>query len=69
MEINIIMYTENTDKTRSYTVIEVSELFDVSEDTVRRMIKDGRLDAEKVGFRYQITEESIKRLVKEGSKK
>ena len=69
MEINIIMYTENTDETRSYTVIEVSELFDVSEDTVRRMIKDGRLDAEKVGFRYQITEESIKRLVKEESKK
>ena len=48
---------------------EVSQLFDVSEDTVKRMIKDGRLDAEKVKNRYQITEASIKRLVKEGSKK
>ena len=63
------MYTENTYKTRSYTVREVSQLLSVNEDTVRRMIKDGRLDAEKVKNRYQITEASIKRLVKEGSKK
>lgn len=62
------MYTENTYKTRSYTVREVSQLLSVNEDTVRRMIKDGRLDAEIVKARYLITEESIKRLVKEGSK-
>ena len=62
------MYTDNTYITHSYTVTEVSKLFNVSEDTVRRMIRDGRLDGEKVGNRYQITEESIKRLVKEGSK-
>lgn len=65
---NIIMYTENTYKTRSYTVREVSQLLSVNEDTVRRMIKDGRLDGEIVKARYMITEESIKRLVKEGSK-
>lgn len=62
------MYTQNTDNTRSYTVIEVSQLLSVNEDTVRRMIKDGRLDGEIVKARYLITEESIKRLVKEGSK-
>ena len=62
------MYTENTYKTRSYTVREVSRLLSVNEDTVRRMIKDGRLDGEIVKARYLITEESIKRLVKEGSK-
>lgn len=62
------MYTENTYKTRSYTVREVSQLLSVNEDTVRRMIKDGRLDGEIVKARYMITEESIKRLVKEGSK-
>ena len=62
------MYTENTYKTRSYTVREVSQLLSVNEDTVRRMIKDGRLDGEIVKARYLITEESIKRLVKEGSK-
>lgn len=69
MEIIIIMYTENTQDSRSYTVTEVSQLFDVSEDTVKRMIKDGRLEAEKVKNRYQISEASIIRLVKEGSKK
>lgn len=62
------MYTENTYKTRSYTVREVSQLLSVNEDTVRRMIKDGRLDGEIVKARYLITEASIKRLVKEGSK-
>ena len=64
----MLMYTENTYKTRSYTVREVSQLLSVNEDTVRRMIKDGRLDGEIVKARYMITEESIKRLVKEGSK-
>ena len=53
---------------RSYTVKEETQLLGVNKDTVGRMIKDGRLDAEKVGRAYQITEESIKRLVKEGSK-
>lgn len=62
------MYTENTQKIRSYTVTEVSRMFHVNEDTVRRMIKDGRLDGEIVKARYLITEASIKRLVKEGSK-
>lgn len=47
---------------------EVSQLLSVNEDTVRRMIKDGRLDGEIVKARYLITEASIKRLVKEGSK-
>lgn len=53
-----------TKNTRYYSVIEVSKLFGVTYDTVRRMIKDGRLDAEKPGRDYMITEESIKRLVK-----
>lgn len=68
---NIIMYTENTENThntRSYTVKEVSQLIFVDNNTVRRMIKDGRLDGKRVKGRYMITEESIKRLVTEGSK-
>lgn len=58
------MYTDITQNTNYYTVTEVSQLFGVNEDTVRRMIKDGRLDGKLVKNRYQITEESIKRLVK-----
>ena len=71
---NIIMYTENTENTenthntRSYTVKEVSQLIFVDNNTVRRMIKDGRLDGKRVKGRYMITEESIKRLVTEGNK-
>ena len=50
-------------------MIQVSKLFGVSESAVKYMIKDGRLDAQKIKNRYQITEESIKRLVREGSEK
>lgn len=63
------MYTENTNDSRSYTVKEVTQLLGVNKDTVGRMIKDGRLEAEKVGRAYQISEASIVRLVKEGSNK
>ena len=62
--------TENTENTKkTYTIEEVAEIFDVKKDTVRNMIKDGRLDGKKVGLRYQITEESMIRLVREGRKK
>ena len=63
------MCTDNAENTRTYTVIQVSKLFGVSESAVKYMIKDGRLDAQKIKNRYQITEESIKRLVREGSEK
>lgn len=63
------MYTENTKDSRSYNVKEVTQLLGVNKDTVGRMIKDGRLEAEKVGRAYQISEASIVRLVKEGSNK
>ena len=62
------MYTSNTNIPRYYTVTEVSKLFDVSEYTVKQMIKDGRLDAQKIGTHYEITEDSMKRLVMEGRK-
>lgn len=61
------MRTEETKKT--YTVDEVVNLFDVSRETVIRMIKDGRLDGKKVGLRYEITEESMIKLVQEGKRK
>lgn len=60
------MSTEETKNTKTYTVDEVSDLFDVGRCTVIRMIKDGRLDGKKVGLKYEITEESIKRLVEKG---
>lgn len=62
------MYTDKTENSRFYTVKEVTQLLGVNKDTVGRMIKDGRLEAEKVKNRYQISEASIVRLVKEGSK-
>lgn len=56
------MSTDNTE-IKVYTVPQVAELFSVSQPTVIAMIRDGRLDGEKVGNRYKITEESIKRLI------
>ena len=39
---------------RTYTVLDVSELLGIHENTVYGMISDGRLPAVKVGARYRI---------------
>lgn len=52
-----------------YSVFEVSRIFGVNYNTVIKMIKDGRLTAEKPGKSYKISFESMKKLVEEGRKK
>lgn len=47
-----------------YTLQEVSEMFKITDKTVRNWIRNGELDAIVVGKTYRIPEESIKTLIK-----
>lgn len=43
-----------------YNVKEVAELLGVTPETARNYIKDGRLNAKKIGVRYYVSEERLK---------
>lgn len=43
-----------------YTVTEAAELLDITPQTVRGYIKNGKLHAQRVGRPYLISEEAIK---------
>lgn len=48
-----------------YTLQEVSRLLKVSERTLYRWIKDGKLKAVKVGRHWRIKEEDLKALIEQ----
>lgn len=48
------------DDLKAYTVQEAAELLNVTAQTVRHLIKDGKLPAQKVGRPYMITETALK---------
>jgi excisionase family DNA binding protein len=43
-----------------YTVAEARDYLRISDATIRRYIKDGRLEAQRVNRQYRIAESSIK---------
>lgn len=45
-----------------YKIKQVAEIFNCHENTIRNMIKDGRIKASKFGGEYRISEEEVKRL-------
>lgn len=47
-----------------YTILEAAQLLSVSDETVRRMIKDGQLDAVKVRGTWRIRRESLEKYLK-----
>lgn len=42
-----------------YTIEEVAKILKVSEETVRRLIASGELDARRVGRQYRITRAAL----------
>lgn len=50
-----------------YNVKEVAELLKVTERYVRKIIKDGDLEAKKVARKYIITEEQLKKYLESGN--
>lgn len=49
-----------------YTLQEVAKILKVSERTLYRWIKDGKLKAHKVGRNWRVKEEDLKKLKGEG---
>jgi excisionase family DNA binding protein len=47
-----------------YTILEAAKLLKVSDDTIRKLIKSGELDAVKVGNQWRIKKESLDKLLK-----
>ena len=52
-----------TDEVIVYTIPEACRMLKVSDDTVRRMIKEGKLEAFKVRGSWRIKKESINKLL------
>jgi excisionase family DNA binding protein len=59
----MIQMSEKLDKPL-YTINEAKELLSVSDDTIRRMIKAGELDAVKVRGAWRIRRESLEKYLK-----
>lgn len=49
---------------KNYNVKEVAEIFKISEQLVRRMIREKRLEAVKIGREWRISEEYINKILK-----
>lgn len=49
-----------------YTVLELSKLLDVTEVTLRRYIKGGKLKATMIAGKYHISQENVEALLKDG---
>lgn len=47
-----------------FSLQEISIEMDLSVQTLRRYIKDGKLTAQKVGNNYYVTEENLKKFLK-----
>jgi excisionase family DNA binding protein len=47
-----------------YTIPEVCKLLKVSDDTIRRLIKSGELEAVKIGNQWRIKKASVDNLLK-----
>lgn len=49
-----------------YTLMELATMLDVTEVTLRRYIKDGKLHAKKIGGAYHISEDALKDFIEKG---
>lgn len=49
-----------------YTVQEVAEILKVSDSSINRLIRAGKLDCFKIGTATRITDEAIKKFIEQG---
>ncbi len=49
--------------TKLFTIKEAGELFNVTEATIRKYVKDGELKSTRIGGRFFISEENIRKYV------
>ena len=55
--------------TRCLRIAAVAEILDLSVSSVRRLIRDGRLDAVRIGASVRVTESSLDALLKTGTQR
>jgi excisionase family DNA binding protein len=48
-----------------YTLMELAKMLDVTDVTLRRYIKDGKLHATKIGGSYHISEQALKEFLEQ----
>jgi len=53
---------KRVDDIEIYTVEEVAELLEFRQETIRRMLREGRLTGKKIGNRWFITDADLKKL-------
>ena len=58
--------TEETEGKVVYTIRRVARQLNVTEGTVRRWIKEGRIEARKFGRGYRVAPEEMARVLAEG---
>ena len=51
-----------------YTTAEISDYLKISDVTLRRYIKDGKIKSQKVGRRHRITETALKEFLEKQDK-
>jgi len=51
-----------------YTIADLTEALKVSASTIRRSIRDGKLESKRIGRQHRITEKSVKKFLDEQSK-
>lgn len=54
---------DDKDLPRTYTVAQVGQILHRTEQTVRRMIKDGKIPAIRVGGGFIITQETVDKIL------
>lgn len=47
----------------NYNVKEIANMFKVSEQLVRKMIKQGKIKATKIGREYRVSEEDVNKIL------
>ena len=52
-----------------YTIAEIKESWKISEVTIRRYIKEGRLKSQRIGRQYRLSETNIKDFLNTQNKK
>jgi len=55
-------------ETKTYTLQEIAEILKISEITIYRYIKKGKIKAIKIGKKWRIKSEELERILKDGIK-
>lgn len=50
-----------------YSIEEVSEILNVSYETIYKLVRDSKIKAVKVGVQWRVSKEEVERILREGA--